>query len=277
MPGSVIPVTGLILGPVGSISQTDFPLISPRLLRPADTLNLGYGDPFVLNLDNTYSSIPTFVAGGGVLTGATPVGIAKDDVRTNPYYPIQGGTAMPAGVYAPGTEVNGLTRGTINCAILNGTPAGAQSPVFIRTVLNGAFPTSLIGSFEAVADGTAPVAAALAGNTGNTTLGTLSNGVAPFNGAYRVIYTDATHFVVYDPFDNYVGTGINGTPFTSTQINFTATTGGTPMVRGDGFTVTTALKNVIIPNFVFKTGILSTDNASGQITAQITILNRLMA
>lgn len=273
MPGSVIPVTGLILGPVGSISQTDFPLISPRLLNIADTLNLSYGDPFVLNLNNTYSSVAQFILNGGVLTPSTPLGLAKDDVRTNPYYPIGGGTTMPAGVYVPGIEVSGLVHGTMNCAVPVGTPAGAGSPVFIRTILNGAIPLGLVGSLEAAPDGTL-AAAALAGNTGNTTLGTLSLGSLAINGIYRVIYTDATHFNVFDPNGVYVGTGVNATPFTSTGVNFTATTGGTPMVRGDGFTVTTAMKNVLINNLVFKTGILSTDNATSQITAQITMLNR---
>lgn len=277
MPGSVIPVTGLILGPVGSISQTDFPLISPRLLNISDTLNLGYGDPFILNPNNTYSSIPTFIAASGVLASNTPIGIAKDDVRTNPYYPIGGGTAMPAGVYVPGIEVNGLTRGTINCAITNGTPAGAQSPAFIRTVLNtGVAPNSVIGSWEASPDGTL-AAVALAGNTGNTTLGTLSLGATPVAGVYRVSYTDATHFNVFSPNGDYLGSGVNGTAFTSTGINFTATTGGTAMVRGDGFTVTTTMKNTLITNVVFKTGILSTDASSGQITAQLTLLERKMA
>lgn len=276
MPGSVIPVTGLILGPIGSISQTDFPLISPRLLRLADTLNLGYGDPFVLNLDNTYSSVAQFILGGGTLDGDMPIGIAKDDVRTNPYYPIGGGTSMPAGVYVPGTEVNGLTRGTINAQIRNGTPAGAQSPVFIRTALNGAVPLGVVGGFEATPDGTL-AAVALAGNTGNTTLGTLSLGSAPAPGAYTVVYTDATHFNVFSPSGRFIGSGVNATPFTSTGVNFTATTGGTPMVRGDGFTVTTTLKSVVVPNFVFKTGILSTDAATSQISAQITILERRMA
>jgi hypothetical protein len=276
MPGSVIPVTGLILGPVGSISQTDFPLLSPRKVQLADTLNINFGDPAVLNANNSYSSVAQFILNGGVLTPGTPIGVAKDTVKTNSYYPLAGGTAMAGGFYAPNEEVNLLTRGTINVAINNGTPAGAGSPVFIRQTANGAIPLGLVGGFEAVADAPTPVAAALAGNTGNTTLGTLSAGAAPFNGAYHVIYTDATHFNVFDPNGVFVGTGVNGTAFASSGVNFLATTGGTAMVRGDGFTVTVTSKTIVIPNIVFKTGILSTDNATGQITAQVTLLNRLM-
>ena len=60
MPVSVIPVTGALEQPVGAISQTDFPLISPRLVETTDTLNINFGDPFVLNPDNTYSSVASY-------------------------------------------------------------------------------------------------------------------------------------------------------------------------------------------------------------------------
>lgn len=276
MPGSVIPVTGLTLGPIGSISQTDFPLLSPRKVRATDTLNINFGEVSVLNLDNTYSSLAQFILLGGALTPQMALGIAKDTVMTNPYYPLAGGTNMPAGFYAPGIEVNMLTRGTINCAVNVGQPAGAGTPVFIRTALNGAFGAGVVGGIEGAADGTAPVGAASPGNTGNATIGTLSLGSAPANGIYHVVFTDATHFNVFDPSGLYVGTGTTGVAFTSTGVNFTITAGATAMVRGDGFTVTTAMKTIVVPNLVFKTGILSTDPASGQIAAQITILERKM-
>ena len=187
MPGSVIPVTGLILGPVGSISQTDFPLVSPRLVNSTDTISPNFGDPCVLNANNTYSNVAQFIANGGTLTGTTPLGVAKETTLVNPYYPNAGGQSMPAGTYAPGTELNLLTRGTINVAINNGTPTGAGQPVYVRVSANGAL--NIIGGFEAIADGA---------------------------------------------------------------------------------------HTVQIPNLVFKTGILSTDPATGQVTAQLTILNRLV-
>jgi hypothetical protein len=190
MPGSVIPVTGLVNGPIGSISQTDFPLVSPRQVNPTDTNNIGFGDPTVLNANSTVSSVKQFLANGGTLTANTPLGIAKDAVETNGYYPLNGGTAMPAGQYPPGVIANILTRGTINVKINNGVPAGAGSPVYVRIAANAAIPNGVVGGFEAVADGT------------NT---------------------------------------------------------------------------VQIPNIVFKTGILSTDPVTGDVTAQVTILNRLQA
>jgi hypothetical protein len=246
-------------------------------LRPTDTLNLGFGEVAVLNSDNTYSSVAQFLLSGGVFSGTMPLGIAKDTVKTNNYYPLAGGTSMGAGFYAPGEEVNMLTRGTINVAVNAGTPAGAGSPVFVRTVQNGAIPLGLVGGFEGSPDAPVPTGTALAGNTGNATIAAITLGSAPLNGAYHVIFTSATTFTVSDPNGLTIGSGTTGVAFTSTGVNFTITAGATPMVRGDGFTVTTVLKTIIVPNFVWKTGILSTDPASGQVTAQLTILERRMA
>lgn len=153
MPVSVIPVSGLVLGPIGSISQTDFPLVSARQVKSTDTKNIAFGELFVLNADNTYSSVAQFIANGGVLAADTPLGIAKDAVETNAYYPLKGGTNMPAGQYEPGMMVNGLTRGTITVQVNNGNPAGAGQAVYVRVALNGAIPAGVIGGIEAVADG----------------------------------------------------------------------------------------------------------------------------
>lgn len=273
MPGSVIAVTGLALGPVGSISQTDFPLISPRLVNIADTNPLNFGDPFVLNPNNTYSSVKQFLANAGVLLPSTPLGIAKDTVETNNYYPVQGGTNMPAGFYPGGVMANGLTRGTINVAINNGTPVGAGSPVYIRTAADGSVPLGIVGGFEAQADGTA-TGAAVGGNTGNGTISALTVGVFGIAGVYTAKFTDATHYTVSDPNGVVIGHGTTGVAFASNGVNFTITAGGTPFAANDSFTITVAATTVVIPNFVFKTGILSTDPATSQVTAQVTILER---
>jgi hypothetical protein len=284
MPYSVIPVTGLVLGPIGSISQTDFPLISPRQVNPTDTLNLAFGEPFVLNANNTYSSVAQFILTNGVAALAAlangnpndPFGIAKDSVETNAYYPLNGGANMPAGFYAPGMVVNGLTRGTISVGINAGTPSGANAPVYLRTVLNGAIPAGLVGQFEAAPDGTL-ASAANAGNTGNATAGTLALGAGAQNGAYAVIFSSATAFSVTDPYGKIVGTGVAGTPFAGGQVVFTVTAGGTPMVRGDGLTINVAAKTQLVKNIVFKTGVLSVDPNTGKSAAQLTILERKVA
>lgn len=81
-------------------------------------------------------------------------------------------------------------------------------------------------------------AAATAGNTGNGTIGTLSVGATPDIGNYTLTATSATVFAVVDPEGNALGNATVGTPFTSAEINFTLTAGGTAFVAGDSFTVT---------------------------------------
>ena len=183
---------------------------------------------------------------------------------------------MPAGSYVPGMMVNGLTRGTINCLINNGTPAGANAPVYVRTVLNGAIPSGVVGGFEAAPDGTV-AGAANAGNTGNGTIGTLSLAFGFQNGAYPVSFLSPTLFVVYDPFGKPVGSGVVGTPFAGGQVVFTVTAGGTAFARGDGFTVTVTAKTILMKNMVFKTGVLSVSSINGATNAQVTILTRRAA
>jgi hypothetical protein len=83
--------------------------------------------------------------------------------------------------------------------------------------------------------------AAKAGNTGNGTLAlgspaTLANVIA---GVYRVVFSSATAFQVYDPKGDEIGVGANGAAF-ATQIKFTTTAGATAFVAGDEFDVTVA-------------------------------------
>jgi hypothetical protein len=193
MPASIIPVTGLILGPIGSVSQTDFPITTPRLINATDTLVPNFGDTLVLNSNNTYSSVAQYITvDSSSVTGTTPIAFAQANVKTNTCYPTAGngtGTIANSGNYPAGSECDALTRGTINVAVPYGTPTGAGAPVYIRTETSGSYPNSWIGAIEGQS---------LTGNT------ELTNGV------------------------------------------------------------------------VFKTGILSTDSATGQITAQVTILNRLI-
>lgn len=99
-------------------------------------------------------------------------------------------------------------------------------------------PGNLLG-VKTVAATFTTAAAAKVGNTGNGTIAmgspqTLAN-VQP--GVYRIVMSSATAYQVYDPKGNEIGTGANGAAF-GTQIKFTTTAGGTPMVSGDEFDVT---------------------------------------
>ncbi len=159
MPATVIPVTGLNLGPVGSVSQSDFPLRTPRQVRPADTKNIAFGEPVVLNDDNTYSSVAQFIAGGGTLAATTPLGLAAANTRTNPSFSMAGnsGVMTPAGFYAPGNIADVMSKGTMNVQVNNGTPK-AGGTVYIRVAANGAIPAGVVGGIEAVADGANSIA-----------------------------------------------------------------------------------------------------------------------
>lgn len=90
--------------------------------------------------------------------------------------------------------------------------------------------------------GTTATSAAGAGNTGNGTMGAVTLITTPAQvGAYALAYTDATHFTVTAP-DGASATGTNGVAFSALGIGFTMTAGGTPMVAGDGFTITVTAK-----------------------------------
>lgn len=93
-----------------------------------------------------------------------------------------------------------------------------------------------------VTTGTTASSAALGTNTGNGTMGSVTlTTVETQIGVYTLTYTSATAFTVTAP-DGDSATGTNGVAFSALGIGFTMTTGGTPMVAGDGFTITTTAK-----------------------------------
>ena len=150
MPASIIPVTGLIQGPIGTISQSDYPLTTNRLIKSTDTYYPSFGDTLVLNSDNTYSSVEQYItADSSSVTGTTAIAFAQANVKTNAYYPTNNdGSQSTSGVYLPGQPCDGFVRGTMTVAVPYGTPAGAGAPVYIRTALSGSYPNSKIGNIE---------------------------------------------------------------------------------------------------------------------------------
>lgn len=79
--------------------------------------------------------------------------------------------------------------------------------------------------------------AATAGNTGNGTLSAISVGNAVDVGIYTLTATAATTFSVTDPEGNALANAAVGTPYTSAELNFTLTAGGTAFAAGDSFTI----------------------------------------
>lgn len=159
MPATVIPVKGLFLGFLGNVSNEGYSLRKPRLVQAADPNPINFGETLVLNSNNTYSSVKSFVAGSGTVTAALAMGIATSQVNINPTYATQGsgGVTSPGGQVVQGGICDALVQGTINVFCANGTPT-AGGAVFIRVALNGAIPNGVIGGLEAVADGSNTVA-----------------------------------------------------------------------------------------------------------------------
>jgi hypothetical protein len=85
---------------------------------------------------------------------------------------------------------------------------------------------------------TAAIEVAAGTNTGNGTVGSTSLGASPEFGVYTLKATSATVFAVTDPEGNALGNATVGTAFTSSEVNFTITAGGTAFVANDSFTLT---------------------------------------
>jgi hypothetical protein len=140
MPGSVVGKS-LNLGYAGSISRSADAIIDNRVVKPTDTANINFGDPVVLNSDNTYSAF------GATGTAVAFAGIAVREVKqATDYFAAQG-------FYAPGQPCDVASRGTLTVKCNVGTPT-AGSAVYIRTTANVAIPTGVVGGFESAADGT---------------------------------------------------------------------------------------------------------------------------
>ncbi|KZE79306.1 hypothetical protein AV654_17715 [Paenibacillus elgii] len=140
MPGSVIGKS-LNLGYPGNVSRLADAIIDNRLVKATDTVNINFGDPAVLNPDNTYSRF------GAAGTSVTFAGIAVREVKqTTDYFSSQG-------FYSPGQPCDVLARGSATVVCNVGTPS-AGGAVYIRIATNAAFPGGVIGGFEAAADGT---------------------------------------------------------------------------------------------------------------------------
>jgi flagellar hook-associated protein 2 len=75
--------------------------------------------------------------------------------------------------------------------------------------------------------------------TGDGTISNLTGGPSSVAETFTIAATDATHFTVIGSVSGAIGTATVGTPFTSDQIGFTISQGGTDFQAGDTFTVST--------------------------------------
>lgn len=132
-----------------------------------------------------------------------------------------------------------FTQGIENLEFLiseaNGKQSREQGVVTVGAV---ALPSGTV--LGRVTAGATAAASAVAGNTGNGTMGAVTlNAVATQVGVYALRYLTATTFRVTAP-DGTAANGSNGVAFSALGIGLTMTTGGTAMVAGDGFNITVA-------------------------------------
>lgn len=255
MPATVIPVKGLFLGFIGNISNEGYSLRTARQVKSTDTLVPNFGETSVLNPDNTYSSVRQYLANlsPAGLYPTIPLCLAASNVLINSTYNIVGtnNVLTPGGVYGAGSLMDGMVQGTMNVVCQNGTPTAGGS-VWMRTALNAAIPSAVVGGLEAAVDPN-PLASTTISTTSASKTVTLSTATGA---AIGQVLTSANLPA------NTTIVNLVGVTATVSQAA-TATAAGTAAVLST---------NMLIPNFLWKTGYLETD-----LTAQVTVLARTIA
>lgn len=148
MSGKAIGIS-LGFGFKGMYSRTPDDITFAKITN-ASSANIPFGVPVVQNTNNTVSSPSTVV-----MTTSNFGGFALAIVKQlNNYSPSD----TTSGYYAANDMCDVLKRGNMITELVHGTPtAGGQ--VYIRTVLNGAFPLELVGDIRADADSSNTIAA----------------------------------------------------------------------------------------------------------------------
>ena len=132
--------------------------------------------------------------------------------------------------YTTGEFLVREANGTISRAVVTWDNSGGTLDLLVQA--------GTVFSYET--PGTVTVAAK-PGNTGNGTVSTATaNPVATQLGAYVVTMTGATTFNVTAPDGSVLSAGSNAAPYLD-GIGFKYTTGGTPNVAGDSYSITIAI------------------------------------
>ena len=108
------------------------------------------------------------------------------------------------------------------------------------------------GSILGLQSGT--VVSAAGTNTGNGTIGTITKGASVQPGVYSLVATSATNFTVAGPDGLAFPNATVGTAYTSANINFTITAGGTAFVAGDSFELTVPSGNYVLSKATAEDG-----------------------
>lgn len=172
----------------GTYSRNGSNITRAYQVLSTDSAGPAFGRAVVLNPSNTGGTVSD--AAVSVANGHVPVmtqganyqfvGIAVREVLTQLATTYPAAPTLPAvQTYAPGQMCDVLEWGAISVIVKDqqsiGFAAGAK--VYLRTVLNGTYPTALVGDFETAADG---------GNTIQLTNVFLSTGVVDANNVTEV-------------------------------------------------------------------------------------------
>lgn len=184
----------------------------------------------------------------GKISAGKVIPVATNDVASSIYgllvraYPTQSSTD-PLGTSTPPTSGYGdiMRRGymTIKC---NAGTAALNSQVYLRI----ANPSSgkPVGGIEAVGE----VVGTAGSNTGNGTIGTLSQTTAE-SGTWLTTALTATTFSVVSPSGVRYKDGATGAAYSAGGLTFTITAGGTAFSAGDTFSI--AVNTIAVPNTKF--------------------------
>jgi flagellar hook protein FlgE len=233
---------------IGNIEYTragDFSLDANNFLVTSDGQQvLGY--PAVNGVVNTGAGIAPLQLGAGTVSPPTATANADITANLDASDPVGTTFSTPVTIYdslgaahtltynftstAPNTWSYSLS---IPPADLNPTATDASGILATGTLTfngNGVL-TGTGGGIGAIAYGN--------GNTGNGTLTGVSPTAATVPQTITLTATSATQFTVTGSVSGALGTATVGTPFTSSQANFTIAAGSTAFASGDSITLAT--------------------------------------
>lgn len=141
MPGKAIGTT-LNFGYAGTIAFGPDDVTGSKVVA-SDSDNITFGQPVVLNTDNTVDA-PTSTT----ISATNFHGVARAVAQQNNTYP----TTNSAGYFAPSTMADIVRRGVVTVECVHGTPT-AGGAVYVRKTANSSYPTEAVGAFRADADG----------------------------------------------------------------------------------------------------------------------------
>lgn len=188
MPGTVIG-TQMNQGYPGTYSRNGDCVIKNYLVLSTDSAGPAFGKAVVLNQNATGGAVSD--AAVSMANGHTPVmtqganycfvGIAVREVMTQvaSYVSAQPLTPLIQS-YAPGQMCDVLERGAISVVLKDPQAVGyvAGGKVYLRTVLNGTYPSAAVGDLETAADGS---------NTIQITNAFISTGVVDANSVTEIV------------------------------------------------------------------------------------------